>query len=88
MGPGDTYWLLQTGPEDESVGGGLCRRQSPDHVPVNYILVESVEEYAAKAESLGATVQMGKTEIPNIGWFALLKDPQGNPLGLFEAKTA
>jgi len=87
MGGVDAYWLLETGPEGEAVNGGLMKRQSPDHVPTNYIMVESVDQYAAKAQELGAALLMPKTEIPDMGWFAILRDPQGNPLGLFEAKV-
>jgi len=84
MGEGEKYWLISTAPEGEGVGGGLMKRQSPQHVPMNYIAVESVDEYAAKAQSLGAQVIVPKTEIPTMGWFAVLLDPQHNPIGLFE----
>ncbi len=88
MGGDAKYWLLQTGPEGEAINGGLMKRQSPAHVPLNYIFVESVDEYSAKAEGLGATVLLPKTAIPEMGWFAILQDPQGNAIGLFEAKAA
>jgi len=64
--------------------GGMMKRQMPQHMPTNYVQVESVADYLAKAVALGAREIVGKTEIPNVGWFAVLLDPQGNPLGLFE----
>ena len=36
------------------------------------------------AASLGGTSIKEKTEIPQIGWFSLFGDPDGNCIGLFE----
>ena len=51
-GPAE-YWDIQIVPVDEKgapirpgVNGGMMKRQNPEHTPVNYILVESVDEYA------------------------------------------
>ena len=41
------------------------------------------EEIEKKIESLGGQTLLPKTEIPNIGWFALFADPTGNRVGLF-----
>ena len=54
------------------------------HYGVEVRLVEDVAGYAEKAAGLGAQIILGKTEIPGMGWFAVLLDPQHNLLGLFE----
>jgi predicted enzyme related to lactoylglutathione lyase len=91
--PGDMeYWLIQTVPTDENgmptqpggINGGLYRRQSPEQRPVNYVTVESVDTYLAKAAQLGAEVAMGKTPVPGMGWFAQLIDPDNNIFAIFE----
>jgi predicted enzyme related to lactoylglutathione lyase len=87
-GEGETYWMLETGPEGEAVNGGLMKRRHPGQTPMNYISVESADEYAAKAQGLGATVLVPRTEVPDMGWLAVLQDPQGNTIGLFEERTA
>jgi len=54
--PGPTeYWSLQTVPVDDKgmtlrpgVNGGMMPRQMPEQKPVNYISVESVDEYSKK----------------------------------------
>ena len=58
---GPEYWLISTVPRDAKghparpgVNGGLMRRQHPEHPPVNYVGVESVDEYVRKAQRLGA----------------------------------
>ena len=51
---------------------------------MNYIGVDSVDRYVAKAMELGATVVVEKMEVPGMGFFAQLVDPQGNPFAVFE----
>jgi len=42
-----------------------------------YITVDDVDATARKAEELGGKVLMPPTDIPNVGRFAALMDPQG-----------
>jgi predicted enzyme related to lactoylglutathione lyase len=60
------------------------RRQHPGHASVNYISVESVDDYAKKAQKLGAEVVMPKMPVPGMGWFVWLKDPDGNVFGIWQ----
>jgi predicted enzyme related to lactoylglutathione lyase len=90
--PGEAeYWSVETVTVDETgmpkepgVNGGMMRRVVPQQMPINYISVDSVDEEIAHAQRLGATVVVQKMEIPGVGWFAQLLDPQGNPFALFE----
>jgi predicted enzyme related to lactoylglutathione lyase len=89
---GGDYWGVSTGPAGEDgmpsepgyIGGGITKRMMPDQTPANYVQVESVEEYAKKAQQMGAQLLIPKSPVPAMGWFALLKDPEGNPLGLWQ----
>ncbi|MCW3995492.1 MAG: VOC family protein [Candidatus Bathyarchaeota archaeon] len=79
------YYSVSTVPVDEmgnplrpGVNGGMMKKQNPEHKPINYIGVESVEEYSKKITALGGQIIMPKTEIPGMGWFALALDPDGN----------
>ena len=85
------YWMISTVPTDGKgqpphggVNGGLMRRQHPTHGPVNYIGVESVDAYVRKATGLGADKLMPKTAVKGMGWFAWLKDPEGNVFAIWE----
>jgi uncharacterized protein len=89
------YWLVRTIPTDAQgmptrpgVNGGLMRRMMPGQAPVNYIAVEKVDEYVRKAERLGAKVLVPKRPVPQMGWFAQLKDPEGNVFAVWENDTA
>jgi len=75
------YWMIETGSEP---GGGLMARQQPGQSTLMYFDVASIEEYAKKAEALGGKVLAPKVAVADMGWFALIADPQGNTFGIWE----
>jgi hypothetical protein len=88
------YWMVQTVPTDAKgmparpgVNGGLMRRMMPGQVPVNYISVPSVDEFARKAERLGAKVLVPKMAVPEMGWFVQLTDPEGNVFAIWQTDS-
>jgi hypothetical protein len=87
------YWLIETVPADKQgqpirpgVNGGLYRKENANVTPMNYINVESVDEYIKKIEALGGKIIIGKQEIPDTGWTAVAVDLEGNYFGLFQRK--
>jgi predicted enzyme related to lactoylglutathione lyase len=46
--------------------------------------VNNVEEYITKAKESGGDIYRGKTIIPAMGAYALVKDPDGNVIGLYQ----
>jgi predicted enzyme related to lactoylglutathione lyase len=86
------YWGIATVPVNEKgmpqrpgVNGGMMKRQNPEHKPVNYIAVESVDEYVKKIKALGGRVIAPKMEVPGIGWWALALDPEGNQFAIMQS---
>lgn len=51
---------------------------------VFHISVANIDETLASAKANGGSVFKEKTVIPAMGWYALLKDPQGNIIGLYQ----
>ena len=84
----DDYWLIQVSEGEQDLGGGLMKRQDPSQVPVNYVQVESVVEYAARVEELGGQVIVPKMPVPGMGWFAQCKDTEGNIFALWESDAS
>ena len=82
------YWMIKTKEKDEDVGvnGGMMKKMDPNQTPLNYVLVESVDDFSKKVVQLGGKIVMPKTEIPTMGWFAVALDPEGNGFGIFETK--
>lgn len=53
-----------------------------------YILTENIEGKLDQISKAGGKVVLPRTEIPQMGWFALFNDPTGNLVGLFSDKPA
>ena len=80
--------MIKTKEKDEDVGvnGGMMKKMDPNQRPLNYVLVESVDDFSKKLVQLSGKIVMPKMEIPNMGWFAVALDQEGNGFGIFETK--
>jgi predicted enzyme related to lactoylglutathione lyase len=68
-------------------GGGLAPRDEGFTQPRSYVEVDSIDETLARATANGGTVLMGKQQISDTSWWAVLGDPDGNHIGLYEGHT-
>ena len=50
----------------------------------HYIEVDSIDAAIAASDGTGGTTREPKTPIPGMGWYAVLVDPEGTEIGLFE----
>lgn len=48
-----------------------------------YVSTDDIDATLAKVESLGGKILMPKTEIPQVGWWAVFSDPTGNRIALY-----
>lgn len=84
------YTLLKSG--DAMVGGLMAL---PDHVRqagipphwIAYVAVDDVDQYTQRSQSEGATLHHGPADIPGVGRFAIITDPQGAPITLFKGTS-
>jgi predicted enzyme related to lactoylglutathione lyase len=51
---------------------------------VFHINVDSIEQTIEKVKSAGGHIKTGKTTIPAMGWYAVIYDPDGNSIGLYQ----
>ena len=90
-------WTAKESPEyvefhvgDEAVGGMMTMPpQVPPQVPAHwmtYFWVDDVEASVKKANAGGATTLVPPMDIPNVGRFSVLRDPQGANFALFKGK--
>jgi len=83
--PGSSdYWHIDTGGADDTPDGALKKRKHPQEPVVNYVSVDSVNKFADKIAKLGGKISMAKTAVPQMGYFAVCQDTEGNPLGIWE----
>ena len=68
-------------------GGGLAPRSEGFTQPRSYVEVDSIDDTIAAAEAAGGSVAMPKGNITDTSWWAVIVDPDGNHIGLFEGTT-
>ena len=80
MGEGGTYTVFERDAKKGAGGMMTMPKQMPAQVPSHwlpYFHVLDCDATAAKTTELGGKVMMPPTDIPNVGRFATLADPQG-----------
>jgi len=78
------YQHIDTGGPDASPDGGLMTRRHPGQAITSYVSVASVAKSAATVEKLGGKVCVPKSAVPQMGYFAICQDPEGNTFALWE----
>ena len=64
---------------------GPAWKDIPSHWTV-YFMVKDVDERTVRAIALGAKIRVPPCDIPNVGRFAVIEDPQGAVFSLFQGK--
>ena len=91
---GAVYVGIQTGPADEKnmpsesgyIGGGMFKRDP--HLPMSgitvAITVENLDATLEKVTTAGGVILMPKMEVMGMGFYAYMKDTEGNVIGLWQ----
>jgi len=51
---------------------------------VFHVTVEQIDQVLEKTKAGGGHIKVGKTTIPAMGWYAVILDPDGNSIGLYQ----
>jgi predicted enzyme related to lactoylglutathione lyase len=76
------YGMVSTGGQG-GIDGGIMRSKGEAYLTI-YVLVDDLQAYLDKAESLGGSAVLSPTPIPGVGAVAAFRDPEGNLIGLFK----
>jgi uncharacterized protein len=95
-GEGDDYLMASTtevGPdfrptEPGAINGALMKRADDAPAPLIVVEVGSIDEYLGRIEAAGGAVVRPKSEVPSMGYYAYVRDGQGNVIGLWESMVA
>lgn len=71
----------------DQVVGGVIESKAPPQAPSHwmpYLAVDDCEGTAQQAELAGATIRVAPMEIPKVGKFSVLIDPQGATLAIIQ----
>jgi predicted enzyme related to lactoylglutathione lyase len=80
-----TMWTVENAP----LGGVMRMPEVVGEMPphwIGYVAVSNVDETAAQAEALGGKVLSAPMDIPEVGRFAVISDPQGAAIAIFTSK--
>ena len=89
-GPDMVYTMLRLRGLEVGAMCGLQPEQKAHGVPphwMTYISVESADDAASKAASLGGTVLAGAFDVMDVGRMAIIQDPQGATFCVWQAKA-
>lgn len=86
------YVSLRTVPVDEkympaepgAINGGMMKRTKEAPAPVIAIEVDSLDEYLEKIPKAGGEIVTPKIKVGEMGYYAYVKDTEGNVIGLWE----
>lgn len=76
--PGMNYTVLKV--SGEEVGGMMRLPEDAKGMPptwCTYVTVDDVDKTAKTAEKLGGKLRLPPTDIPTVGRFCVIEDPQG-----------
>jgi predicted enzyme related to lactoylglutathione lyase len=88
MGPGGKYLMIKAGDRDI---GGIVELDAKHGIPshwIGYCAVADVDGAARRAAELGGKIAVPATDIPEVGRFAVIEDPQGGHVSPFKGTTA
>lgn len=80
------YWLISTGKNSEpGIHGGIARKKDR---PASGVLVtaqvDSIDGCLKKITLAGGSIIVPKRAIPEVGYQAHFRDPEGNVIGIME----
>jgi len=76
------YWYI----ENSGIKGALLKRPNAEQKPTVFVEVNSLDECVSRAKNAEAEIVVAKQQVLE-GYFAILKDPQQNVIGVWEPET-
>ena len=79
--------MINTGSEEGIQGHISTLGHEPHNYTIFYVQVDDLEAYGKRCEELGGKVIIPPVEIPKMGSFSWIADPEGNTVGLWKPMT-
>ncbi len=70
----------------QGIMAGLRKVESvaKGNTTVFHVTVDQIDQVLEKAKTAGGHIVVGKTTIPAMGWYAVISDPEGSSIGLYQ----
>jgi predicted enzyme related to lactoylglutathione lyase len=74
------------GDQEEGYGGGLYPRQGADDDRIRvYFNTDEIDATLDRVRELGGSVEEEKNPVPGMGWYAHVRDPEGNKFSFWQS---
>ena len=77
-------YLLHNTHKGFTIGLKQAEKVNTGDTTIFHLRVENIEEKLKVTDEAGGRVYRGKTTIPAMGYYALIQDPEGNTIGLYQ----
>ena len=77
-----SYAQLDTA--EGQVGGGVGITPQGEGWSTFYLAVDDIQAHVERATALGGAVRLPAKKMPDGGWIAVVADPEGNAVGLYQ----
>ena len=77
-------YLLYNNHQGIMAGLRKVDKVSKGNTTVFHVTVDKLDQVIEKAKNSGGHIKVGKTTIPAMGWYAVISDPDGNSIGLYQ----
>jgi len=82
---GMEYWLATAGEDNEpGINGAISKKDIFHPTTINTLSVPSFEDAVDKIKDAGGEILGPKMAVPNVGYMAYCKDPEGNIFGIMQ----
>lgn len=82
---GKAYWRMRTGTKEEpGIGGGMLKKENSQQGVLNMINVPDLDKAIESIKENGGKITMNKQEVPDMGSWAMFKDPEGNEFSIMQ----
>jgi predicted enzyme related to lactoylglutathione lyase len=85
--PGDVDYTMIAAAGGMHGGFGKAMEGAPPPHWLSHVRVVNVDETAAKAKSAGGTIAAGPFDMEDVGRMAIIADPQGAYIGIFQPES-
>ena len=89
MAPGEVYTIFKLGGADVGAAYTMREEQRASGMPPNwtiYVAVDDADATASDVPALGGTVLMPPFDVEDFGRMAVLQDPTGAPIAIWQAR--
>lgn len=82
------YWEISNPASPDAIAGGMTKREYPTQPIQVGIEVQDIDGTLGRLQDQGGSIIVGKMFLPQVGWFAMCADSEGNTFAVYQRNSA